>query len=320
MSDQDWQPASGTTALASRAALLRQVRRFFEDRQVLEVETPVLSAFTGTDPALDPVRASLASPGGDTACFLQTSPEFAMKRLLASGSGPIYQLARSFRNGEAGTHHNPEFTLLEWYRPGYCLTDLMAEVESLLSEVLGMGSAAHCTYRDLFVGHLDLDPLAASLETLQSLAAEQLDVSMTSDNPDHWLDLLFSHCIQPRLQDPVFISHYPPSQAALAQLHTDADGITTALRFELVIRGIELANGYEELTDPQEQRRRFASDQEQRRRQDLPVYPVDERFLAALEHGLPDCSGVALGFDRLLMLKTGAASIREVMPFPVDIA
>lgn len=318
MGSNDWQPTTDRKMLEARAELLQQVRLFFAARGVLEVETPLLASAIGTDPLLDPVRAGLDIPGRPAAeFFLQTSPEFAMKRLLAAGSGAIYQLGKAFRNGETGSRHNPEFTLLEWYRPGFTLAALMDEVDALAGAVLGTAPARRITYSDLFMEHLAIEPLAAECDALRDLARDRLDTTFASDNPDYWLDLLFSHCIEPQLQAPVFITHYPPSQAALAQLAADDRGRTVALRFELVARGMELANGYQELTDAGEQRRRFAADQARRRAEGLPVHPVDERFLAALEHGLPACAGVALGFDRLLMLKTGSKHISEVISFPV---
>jgi elongation factor P--(R)-beta-lysine ligase len=321
MDHQNWQPTTDKNMLEARAALLGQIRRFFHDRQVLEVETPILSAAAGTDPALDPLHTTVQGAGSkEQSYYLQTSPEFAMKRLLASGSGPIYQLAKSFRNGEAGKKHNPEFTMLEWYRPEYSLTQLMDEVEELVSLVLGLAKAERLTYRELFLRHLGIDPLTSSAEALKKVARVKLDVSFDSDDADQWLDLLFSHCIEPQLHAPVFITHYPPSQSALAKLVEDEQGQLVALRFELVAQGMELANGFDELTDPTEQRQRFEKDLAQRHSAGLPQYPMDENFIAALTHGLPNCSGVAMGVDRLLMIKTNSNNIREVIPFPVDIS
>jgi lysyl-tRNA synthetase class 2 len=321
MDHQNWQPTTDKRMLEARAALLGQIRRFFQDRQVLEVDTPILSTAAGTDLALDPLLTTLQGSGSKPqSCYLQTSPEFAMKRLLASGSGPIYQLAKSFRNGEAGKKHNPEFTMLEWYRPGYSLSQLMDEVEELTSLLLGLDKAERLTYSELFLRHLGIDPLASSLAALKQLARAKLEVSFDSDDPDQWLDLLFSHCIEPKLQTPVFIIQYPPSQAALAKLAENEQGQLVALRFELVAQGMELANGYDELTDPKEQRQRFERDLSVRHSAGLAQYPLDENFIAALAHGLPDCAGVAMGVDRLLMLKTGSNTIREVISFPADIA
>lgn len=304
--------------LQARAALLREVRHFFAERQVLETDTPILSNSAGTDPTLEPVTATLETPGSPKELYLQTSPEFAMKRLLAAGSGPIYQLAKSFRKGEIGKLHNPEFTMLEWYRPGYSMADLMDEVESLVEQILGTGPATRITYTELFRQFLNIDPMTASADDLQAMAKQKLDIKLESNSKDTWLDLLFSHCIQPQLRKPTFITHYPSSQAALAEVVLDDEGIETALRFELVVQTMELANGYQELTDPVEQARRFDQDLAIRKTGGLPAYPADHHLIAALEHGLPECAGVALGFDRLLMLKTGAESIAEVISFPID--
>jgi len=313
-----WQPTSDKNMLQARAALLREVRHFFAERQVLETDTPILSNAAGTDPTLEPVSAALEYPDSSNEFYLQTSPEFAMKRLLAAGSGPIYQLAKSFRKGEVGKLHNPEFTMLEWYRPGYSMTDLMDEVESLVQHILGTGPATRITYTELFSQFLDINPMTASVDDLLAIAKQSLDISMESSSKDTWLDLLFSHCIQPQLHGPTFVTHYPPSQAALAEVALNEEGVETALRFELIVQTMELANGYQELTDPVEQARRFDNDLAVRKIEGLQEYPADQHLIAALEHGLPDCAGVALGFDRLLMLKTGAESIAEVISFPID--
>jgi len=305
--------------LEARASLLGQIRQFFAERQVLEVDTPILSAAAGTDPNLDPVCVPPQGEG-EVPLFLQTSPEFAMKRLLASGSGAIYQLAKSFRNNVAGTQHNPEFTMLEWYRPDFTLSQLMDEVEALVSALLSLEKAERISYGDLFKHHLQLDPFTATLDTLQQVATEHIDIVMESSNPDHWLDLLFSHCIQPQLQAPVFIMNYPVSQAALAKVEEDERGCPVARRFELVVAGMELANGYDELTDAAEQKRRFERDLALRKAEGKPLHPVDLNFLAALEQALPECCGVALGVDRLLMLKTASKDIRNVISFPIAIA
>jgi len=304
--------------LQARAGLLAEVRQFFADRQVLEVETPILSHAAGTDVALDPVTATLDYAGSPRQFFLQTSPEFAMKRLLAAGSGPIYQLARSFRNGEAGRLHNPEFTMLEWYRPGFSMVDLMAEVEHLARQILGVGPIKRMTYAEVFADYLGLNPFFASLGDLQQAADGLVDAAFESNSRDTWLDLLFSHSIQPHFEEAVFISHYPASQAALAEICCAEDGTKTALRFELVINGVELANGYQELTDPVEQTKRFGDELAARQALGLTINPIDQNLLAALEYGLPQCAGVALGFDRLLMLKTGAESIADVLAFSID--
>jgi len=311
----NWQPSAELYALQARAALLQQVRAFFADRQVLEVETPLLCSSGVTDPAIEPLVVesgdSLAAPR-----YLQTSPEYAMKRLLAAGSGPIFQLARAFRDGEAGARHNPEFTLLEWYRPDFDLARLMDEVADLVCQCLGDMPCHRRSYRDWFVDLLGLDPMLASVAELEAFARSELDPGRMSGGRDLWLDLLVSHLLQPRLAElgMCFIYDYPESQAALSRVDV-VDGVVVGRRFELYVNGLELANGYHELADPAEQRRRFELDNLRRREYGLSERPLDEYLLAAMEHGLPDCSGVALGIDRLLMLQAGASDIRDVLAF-----
>lgn len=293
-------------ALRARAELLADLRAFFARRGVLEVETPLLSRSTVTDPALAPI------PCGDR--WLQTSPEYAMKRLLADGSGPIFQVCKAFRGGEAGPRHNPEFTLLEWYRPGYDLRDLMAEVAELVCELLDERPVRYVAYRELFEAAVGLDPHRASADELESCARQRVDYAGGAESRDTWLDLLMSHVIQPSLADVVLVYDYPASQAALARLRPDGE-IPVAERFELFLDGVELANGYRELTDAVEQRRRFEADNAVLATRGEPPRPLDEQLLAALESGLPDCAGVALGLDRLLMLKLGAGSLADVLAF-----
>ncbi|MEX1199002.1 MAG: EF-P lysine aminoacylase EpmA [Pseudohongiellaceae bacterium] len=312
----EWRPTCTLSALLARAALLREIREFFRQRDVLEVDTPLLATTTATDPHLH----SLSLDVDGRRHYLQTSPEFSMKRLLAAGSGPVYQLGKVFRADESGRLHNREFTLLEWYRPGLNEYGLMDEVEALVMATLapaGMDAAVRrITYRSLFREQLGLDPLSAPVDALQRLAGGRLDTGGLDLDRDGWLQLLFSHLIEPALDGLVFVEQFPASQAALAQLTTDAEGDMVARRFELYVNGVELANGYHELGDCDEQRRRFEQDNATRHRSGSDAVPVDERLLAALEHGLPDCAGVALGVDRLLMLRCGARHIDEVLPFP----
>jgi lysyl-tRNA synthetase class 2 len=293
-------------ALRARADMLRQLRAFFADRGVLEVETPLLSRSTVTDPALTPI------PCGDR--WLQTSPEYAMKRLLAAGSGPIYQVCKAFRSGEAGRRHNPEFTLLEWYRPGFSLRALMEEVAALVCTVLGNRPVAFASYRELFRERLGLDPHLATSAELEACVRDRLEYSGGEESRDTWLDLLVSHLVAPTLEDLVFVFDYPASQAALARLRREGD-VDVAERFELFVDGVEIANGYHELTDAAEQRRRFEADNAVLRARGEPARPLDEALLEALEAGLPDCAGVALGLDRLLMLLTGEDRLAEVLAF-----
>lgn len=309
----NWQPSATLERLRQRAQLLAAVRRFFSDRDVLEVETPLLCQAGVTDPSLEPLAVETGASVGAPR-YLQTSPEYAMKRLLAAHGEPIWQLSRAFRDGEAGTRHNPEFTLLEWYRPDFSLDDLMAEVADLVTACLGQKTLSHVSYRDLFREQLGLDPMTASDEAVARLARDRIEVGSLEGDRDLWLDLLMSHLVEPQLRGACFVYDYPASQAALARIE-EVDGVPVARRFELYLDGLELANGYHELTDATEQRRRFEADNRRRRERGQPERPVDERLLAALDKGLPDCCGVALGFDRLLMLATGVMDIREVTAF-----
>ncbi len=329
MSNERWQPVASKDRMFARADLLKRIRSFFEQRSVLEVETPILSHAAGTDPNLDSIHASYrAGPQQqEQTLFLQTSPEFAMKRLLAGGSGAIFQICKSFRNAEQGARHNPEFTLLEWYQPGFDERQLMDEVmalvqfllQSLNSQILySQENWQRHSYQSVFEQHLGFNPHTASEEDLENRAKAVFDIELERANKDIWLDLLFSHLIEPQLQEPVFIYDYPATQSALAKIEKNPDGIEVARRFELVIKGMEIANGYYELTDETEQRKRFTHDQEVRLKQQLGNNPLDENLLAAMQSGLPDCSGAALGLDRLLMLICDANSIDEVLTFPLD--
>ena len=243
-----------------------------------------------------------------------------MKRLLASGCGPIFQICKAFRQGEAGRRHNPEFSLLEWYQPGFDHFSLMSEVAQLVNHVLEARSVEQLSYRDAFKKSLGIDPHLATDFELAQLAKQHTGFNsdnQASENRDTWLDLLMSHVIEPKLGigKLTFIYHYPASQCALAKLTKNEQGVMVAERFELYVDGMELANGYHELTEADEQQRRFDEDKKIRQIQGLPQLPADLHLLAALEHGLPECAGVALGLDRLLMLKTGANDISQVLAF-----
>jgi lysyl-tRNA synthetase class 2 len=245
-----------------------------------------------------------------------------MKRLLAAGSGAIYQISKAFRDGEQGRRHNPEFTLLEWYRPGWDHHRLMDEVAALLSRILGVPPAERRTYREAVREYAGVDPWTCSADELRERASE-LDLGevagLDADDRGSWLDLLLSLVVEPQLGRgrPTLLYDYPPDQAALARVRGEGEG-AVAERFEAYVEGVELANGYHELLDPVEQRRRFESDLERRAEAGLPAVPVDERLLAALAAGLPPCAGVALGVDRLVMLAVGASSLEEVLAFPAD--
>lgn len=307
-----------------RAGLLERTRAFFARRGVLEVETPTLAPAVIVERHIDPIpaRCHPDGPGGSRTqpLYLLSSPEAHMKRLLAAGSGPIYQITRSFRDGERGTMHNPEFTILEWYRPGWDSQRLMDEVSELLEETLGASAAARISYRELFRESLGIDPFSCAAGELERAAADAgLDLPRGADRGDRdlWLDLLLGGRLQGELgrDRPTFLHDYPASQAALARVRREDYG-DVAERFELFHRGIELCNGYRELTDPEEQRHRLDEAKRQRRADGRAPLPVDERFLEALEAGLPEGSGVALGLDRLVMLACGARTIDEVIAFP----
>nr|VFK41556.1 MAG: lysyl-tRNA synthetase, class 2 [Candidatus Kentron sp. TC]VFK44970.1 MAG: lysyl-tRNA synthetase, class 2 [Candidatus Kentron sp. TC] len=316
----DWRPTADLAALRLRAETLACMRGFFAERGVLEVETPLLASTTAPDPHLASMEVDCSgwSGGGRTGrFFLQTSPEFFMKRLLAAGSGPIFQIGRAFRAGERGAHHNPEFTILEWYRPAFDREELMNEVESLVRSLLPVGPAERMTYLAAFQRHAGFDPFRAPPSLLRDraigLGAAPDDARSLDRNA--CLDLIFGCIVQPALgEGAVFLFHFPAAQAVMARLATDNPSV--AERFELFVDGIELANGYHELTNSREQRSRFLTDGERRKRMGLPEAPVDERLLMALTHGLPDCAGVALGVDRLLMLLSGAPDLDAVMAFP----
>lgn len=320
-----WRPSADMEMLRQRAAMLTVLREFFAERGVLEVETPVLSSHGATDPHLDSFCTVYTGPGAPSGrpVYLQTSPEFAMKRLLAAGSGPIYQICKSFRNGEAGRNHNPEFTMLEWYRPGLDYRALMAEVDDLLQRVLHSPPAECLTYAAVFDHYLSLDAHTATGAMLRACAADHRVSAPDTlqDDRDAWLTLLWTHLIEPHLGSggrPLFVSDYPVSQAMLAQVRPGTPPV--AERFEVYISGVELANGFQELGDGVEQRRRFEENCRYRREVGLAEMVPDERLLAALAHGLPFCSGVALGVDRLLLIRTGAHKLVDVLAFPVEIA
>lgn len=319
-----WRPSAEIEALRGRAELLARLRSFFASRGVLEVETPALSAATVTDLHLHSLTCPLDFSGEIRPFYLQTSPEFAMKRLLAAGSGPIFQLCRSFRDAEGGRLHNPEFTMLEWYRPGFDHHDLMDEMADLLELLLGGRRAEKVSYEAAFAAAYGIDPHGAAAPELSRLAAAR-GLELVGFGPessaDDWLQLLFAHGVEPGLGRgrPTFVYDYPASQAALARVGSDLPGgPPRARRFEVYAEGIELANGFHELQDAAEQRRRFEADHAERRRRGLPLPPIDENLLAALEAGLPDCAGVALGIDRLVMLALGKRSLAEVIAFPAD--
>ena len=362
-----WQPTAGFQTLRLRAQLLSEIRQFFAERSVWEVETPLLCHTTGTDPQLDFFASQYHCPPNNPTFYLQTSPEFAMKRLLAAGSGSIYQICKAFRNGEAGRYHNPEFTILEWYRVGFDLQALMDEVVELLIAILtpflsndheglvftpaddrqfrrsdassrfkshqgatmrrsyhdfqGNLSIQQTSYQDIVKQLIGLDPLVFDRQAYQQAAIRLHSPeaeALCGDDHALWLDFLFSHHVQTALpQNTICLVYgYPAIQSSLARIHPE--DVRVSERFEVFINGMELGNGFFELQDADEQARRFATEIEHRRALGLADVAMDQRFLQALQAGLPDCSGVAIGLDRLLMIATGCESIEQVLAFPFN--
>ena len=308
----DWRPGAAPAALRARAQLLADLRAFFDRQGVVEVETPLLCRAGVTDPALEPL--TVATEEG--ARFLQTSPEYAMKRLLAAGSGDIYQIAKAFRAGEVGRRHNPEYTLLEYYRLTIDHRGLAREVAGLLCQLLSRDGWQVWPYRTLFRQLLEIDPFTDPLPQLHATAVQVAGEIPDDLDRDGLLDLLMSHAIEPALVDwgVVVVTDYPASQAALARTAV-VDGVVVGCRFECYVDGVELANGYWELGDAHELRQRFHEDNRRRQTQGLAERPIDEAMLAAHEAGLPPCAGVALGVDRLLALQLGVRDIRAVLSF-----
>lgn len=320
-----FQPSCSLAAIQARAQLYRQLRDFFQQRNVLEVETPIVSQAAVTDVHLASVAVDRHINGQLKRQYLQTSPEFPMKRLLASGSGPIYQICKVFRDDEHGRKHNSEFTMLEWYRPGISLLALMHEVSDLLNVVLakrfGELRPVILSYKHAFMQRLDLNPLQATLEELkQSARRVGLDLDLGDDRLAY-IDLLFSHMVEPSLgfDTPVFLTDFPPEMASLAKVKQDEDGEWVAARFELYIEGLELANAYDELLDADVLLGRFQQDNAERLQRGLTAMPIDYHLLAALPH-MSECSGIALGIDRLLMVIQNKMQLSDVISFPAPIA
>ncbi|WP_026376334.1 elongation factor P--(R)-beta-lysine ligase [Aestuariibacter salexigens] len=311
-------PDASVATLAKRAFFLSEIRAFFARQGVMEVETPLLCSAAGTDPHLQPFSTTFIGPDAaqGRTLYLQTSPEYAMKRLLVAGSGPIYQICKAFRNEEAGRVHNPEFTMLEWYRPGFDHFQLMDELDELVQTLLAVSSAERMTYQQAFVSYLSVDPLVATQSDLANVASKLgFDDWVHDEDADTLMHLLFSHHVEPNIGQtrPCFIYDFPASQAALARI--SANDPRVCERFELYFKGLELANGFHELSNADEQLRRFEQDNHKRRQAGKPELPIDEYFIAALRRGLSDCSGVAVGVDRLFMLQENAQQIRDVLAF-----
>ncbi|WP_109860405.1 elongation factor P--(R)-beta-lysine ligase [Aggregatibacter aphrophilus] len=317
---EQWQPTASVKNLLTRAKLLAEIRRFFTDRGLLEVETPVLSEFGVTDVHLATFSTEFISPFGEQSktLWLSTSPEYHMKRLLAAGSGPIFQIGKVFRNEEAGNRHNPEFTMLEWYRPHFDMYRLINEVDDLLQQILECPPAESMSYQFAFQQYVGLDPLSADLSELVEKAEKHQLIGAENESRDTLLQFLFSTVVEPQIgqEAPVVVYHFPASQAALAQI--SSEDLRVAERFEFYYKGLELANGFHELSDAREQLRRFQQDNLQREKMGLPVRAIDTRLLAALQAGIPNCSGVALGVDRVLMIAMGTESIKDVISFAID--
>lgn len=324
-----WQPTATWATLRQRARCLAATREFFATRGLLEVETPALVQHAVTDPQLQNLPVHHRS---GRELFLHTSPEFHMKRLLAAGAPDIWQLAHVFRDGEAGRHHEPEFALIEWYRHGFSLRQMADETCALIEHLADSMPATdrvprsppvHWSYRQLFEATLMLDPLAATAAELEAAARSllggriALSTDPDSDDASLWLDLLMTHVVQQRLSSTFLavVSGYPADQAAWARL--DPADPRVAERFEVYLCGIEVANGYHELRDPAEHRRRLATDRARRLALGHPEVMPDTRFLAAIDHGLPDCAGVAVGLDRVLMVLAGLPDLQSVVAFPV---
>jgi len=316
-----WQPSASIDTLKQRASMLAQVRAFFTERGVWEVETPILSQAGVSDVHLRTFETTFVGPGyaHGLPLFLHTSPEYAMKRLVTAGSGAIFQICKVFRNEEASSRHNPEFTMLEWYRPGFDAFALMVELEALIIDLLKCGKAEYLSYQTAFNMHLGVCPLTADVATLKRLASDKgyADIAEIEDDKDTLLQLLFCMEVETQIgqEVPCFVYDFPASQAALARVNPEDTRV--ASRFELYFRGLELANGFDELTDAMEQKARFESDNAQRQAMDLPSVDIDTRFIAALEAGMPDCAGVAVGLDRVMMLAFNKPTIADVLSFDV---
>ncbi|MDT0593373.1 elongation factor P--(R)-beta-lysine ligase [Glaciecola petra] len=322
-----WRPSADIVSLKKRAQILAHIRAFFDARGLYEVETPALSRGTVTDPFIDGFSLQSLCFGENTTRYLQTSPEYAMKRLLAAGSGDIYQICKAFRNDEIGQYHNPEFTILEWYRSNFDMQDLINEVSDLLCMLLGIPNLEQTTYQHLFLKYCQFDPLQITAKELMKYATHkghlaylqslQKQGNSQSHIQDSLLQMLFYTEIEPNIGQiiPMVVTHFPAAQSALATMSEDG---LSANRFEVYFKSIELANGFNELTDAKEQRQRFEQDNVKRNVLGKAERPIDSAFIAALDSGLPPCSGVALGIDRLIMLLLGKTHIKQVISFDND--
>lgn len=312
-----YQPTCTLAMAQQRATFYHTIRQFFAERNVLEVQTPILSQAGNTDIFLQSVSANLTVFDRPTTYYLHTSPEFAMKRLLATWQVPIYQICSVFRDNEIGTRHNIEFTMLEWYRPHFSLDALAKELNSLVSVVLGYPVVFdHYRYVDAFLDYVKIHPLNASCDTLKAIANDNGIFVDMGDDHQGWLDILFSHLVEPHLGEtlPTLVFDYPVATSALAKTAKDQDGNLVAKRFELYINGLEIANAYDELADSKLLRQRFEQDNTERQQRGLPIMPIDENLLQACD-ALPPCSGIAVGLDRLIMVATKSQHINDVLAF-----
>ncbi|HEX3600913.1 MAG TPA: EF-P lysine aminoacylase EpmA [Lacipirellulaceae bacterium] len=310
----DFRPSATIAALAMRAELLRALRNFFYNEQFIEVETPLVAGEIIPELHIEPLQLKDGT-------FLQASPELHMKRLLAAGASAIFQVTRSFRADERGQLHNPEFTIVEWYRAGDGMLAGIDRLDALMQSLLGTPPSLRTTYAQAFERTLGISPHTASMDDLIATTRREgiaVPEGLSENDHDSWLNLLLAVRVEPELgrDRPEIIYHYPASQASLAKVENSQLGYEVAERFELYYRGIELANGFHELGDAVELRKRFTAVNAARRATGRRALPVPERLLAAMQHGLPDCTGVALGFDRLTMLATGEQTINGVMAFP----
>lgn len=317
-----WQPTASIATLKIRSRILQTIRAFFEARDVMEVETPALCQSSVTDLNLRAFETQFSSPltPNKKTLYLQTSPEYAMKRLICAGSGCIFQICKAFRDEEAGSMHNPEFTLLEWYRMGFNHLQLIDEIDNLLRAILKTKPLNISSYQQLFIEYCGVDPLSATLAELRGSASQHgfSELANTEDSKDVLLQLLFSHIVEPNigLEQPIAVIDFPASQAALAKISPNDSRV--AERFEVYFKGFELANGFNELNDKNEQLARFEQDNAARQKLGFKPSNIDPLFVKALEHGLPNCAGVALGLDRLVMLAIGSDDIADSMAFNID--
>ncbi|QCI21849.1 elongation factor P--(R)-beta-lysine ligase [Buchnera aphidicola (Hyadaphis tataricae)] len=317
-----WKPNASIKNLIARSKIISQIRLFFLQKNVMEVETPMLSKSTVTDVNLSPFQTDFLSLNQNDMLklWLITSPEYHMKRLLASTSGPIYQICHCFRNQEVGRYHNPEFTMLEWYQPFFSMKKFIKEIDHFLQTIFDFHESEQMSYQDIFLKVFDIDPLCTNILELRTIF-KKLKLDYLIHNEHHVNELiqtLFTLEIEPNLgkKKPIFIYHFPAEQACLANINSKDSRISE--RFEFFFKGIELGNGFYELTDVDEQKKRFMQDNKKRASMNLPVRKIDNLLLDALSSGLPYCSGVAIGLDRLMMLLLKEKNINEVISFAID--